>query len=100
MIKEKVFDAAFPLHDGDFKSDPNEQTQMKNPRARLYDSWAQYSLWYKHQPLDQIKDYFGEKIAMYFAWLGAYTTALIFPTLIGILVFIFNVDLVTKDVTT
>jgi len=29
------------------------------------------------QPFDGIKDYFGEKVALYFAWLGHYTTWLI-----------------------
>ncbi|ULT93425.1 hypothetical protein L3Y34_003129 [Caenorhabditis briggsae] len=36
------------------------------------------------QPIDQIKDYFGTEIAMYFAWLGHLTTALWFPSLLGI----------------
>ncbi|CAI2352362.1 unnamed protein product [Caenorhabditis sp. 36 PRJEB53466] len=37
------------------------------------------------QPIDQVKDYFGTEIAMYFAWLGHMTTALWFPSLLGIL---------------
>ncbi|CAB3406145.1 unnamed protein product [Caenorhabditis bovis] len=37
------------------------------------------------QPIEEIKDYFGTEIAMYFAWLGHLTTALWFPTLLGLL---------------
>lgn len=35
------------------------------------------------QPLDDIAEYFGVKIAMYFAWLGHYTTALGIPGIVG-----------------
>ena len=33
--------------------------------------------------LDDICDYFGVKIAMYFAWLGFYTTSMLYPAVIG-----------------
>ena len=36
------------------------------------------------QPFGSIKDYFGEKVALYFAWLGHYTTWLIFAALAGL----------------
>lgn len=32
---------------------------------------------------DDICDYFGVKIAMYFAWLGFYTTSMLYPAVIG-----------------
>ena len=35
---------------------------------------------------DKICDYFGVKIAMYFAYLGHYTTALCVPAFIGFLI--------------
>lgn len=38
------------------------------------------------QPLDQIRDYFGSSLAWYFAWMGFYTDALSFPTLVGLVV--------------
>lgn len=37
------------------------------------------------QPLDEITEYFGVKIGMYFAWLGHYTTALSIPAVVGLL---------------
>ena len=33
--------------------------------------------------LDEITEYFGVKIGMYFAWLGHYTTALSIPAIVG-----------------
>ncbi|CAH1254178.1 ANO8 [Branchiostoma lanceolatum] len=39
---------------------------------------------FKPQPLDYIREYFGVKIAMYCAWLGYYTWALIFPAFFGL----------------
>ncbi len=36
------------------------------------------------QPLSDIRDYFGEKIAMYYSWLGFYTVFMIVPALIGV----------------
>lgn len=43
-----------------------------NQRQILYHYWARWCKWYKYQPLDHIREYFGEKIALYFAWLGKY----------------------------
>ena len=37
----------------------------------LFQYWARWGKWKKYQPLDHIREYFGEKIAIYFAWLGA-----------------------------
>jgi hypothetical protein len=33
--------------------------------------------------LDAIRDYFGVKIGLYFAWLGFYTFMLILPSIVG-----------------
>lgn len=39
-------------------------------------------------PLDDIRDYFGEKIGLYFGWMCTYSTWLAFPALIGLITFI------------
>ena len=90
LITENFILAAFPPHDGDptFKAQneltPKDHLQLKNeyllqnqnPRATLNKTWSSYRIWYKNQPIELVKNYFGEKIAFYFAWLGAYTTFL------------------------
>jgi hypothetical protein len=54
----------------------------------LRHSWAlHWTMLY--QPLHKIRYYFGEKIALYFAWLEFYTKMLIFPTIAGIITFVY-----------
>lgn len=45
---------------------------------------------FKFQPLDAVRDYFGVKVALYFAWLGFYTNMLIFPAIVGLLCFVYG----------
>ncbi|KAF3859416.1 hypothetical protein F7725_021815 [Dissostichus mawsoni] len=75
LIAKGVYDAAFPLHDGDYKV--IGQPEERSDRQVLHDEWAKYSAFYKYQPIDLVRKYFGEKIGLYFAWLGVYTQLLI-----------------------
>jgi len=43
-----------------------------------------------YQPIDHIKEYFGVKFGLYFAWLGFYTQMLIPAALIGLICFIYG----------
>ena len=56
----------------------------------MFRFWARWGVWYKYQPLDHIRDYFGEKIAIYFAWLGFYTGWLLPAAMVGLGVFLYG----------
>lgn len=64
-------------------------------RHLLYTQWAAVRKWYRYQPLDYIKEYFGVKIGLYFAWLGYYTYMLMLASIVGIACFIYS--LLTMD---
>ncbi|XP_044277100.1 anoctamin-7-like [Varanus komodoensis] len=89
LLNEGVYSAAFPLHEGPFEL-PNYEVldDVLNPRQILFRFWAQWRCWYKYQPLDHIREYFGEKVAIYFAWLGFYTAWLLPAAAVGTFVFL------------
>ncbi|XP_059220438.1 platelet binding protein GspB isoform X3 [Stomoxys calcitrans] len=55
--------------------------------ASLQKSWVKQVL--APQPLDDIAEYFGVKVALYFAWLGHYTCALGVPAVFGTILYAF-----------
>ncbi|KDO33291.1 hypothetical protein SPRG_02100 [Saprolegnia parasitica CBS 223.65] len=61
---------SFPLHDFD-------------ERDKLNAKWIRWSSAPWNQPYSDIKDYYGEKVGLYFVWLGHYTTWLIAPSIVG-----------------
>ncbi|KDR07370.1 hypothetical protein L798_03236, partial [Zootermopsis nevadensis] len=94
LVEEGVFSSAFPLHDGPYEVKKKKKNGVPerplNARQVLYEYWARWGKWYKYQPLDHIREYFGEKIAIYFAWLGLYTGWLLPAALVGLLVFLYG----------
>uniref|UniRef100_A0A4W5RZ45 Anoctamin n=1 Tax=Hucho hucho TaxID=62062 RepID=A0A4W5RZ45_9TELE len=79
-----VIQKVFPLH---------EQRIL----SQLMKSWVQAVC--EKQPLDDIHDYFGVKIAMYFAWLGFYTTSMLYPAVIGFVLWILTEsDQTSRDI--
>ncbi|XP_077988796.1 anoctamin-8-like isoform X2 [Glandiceps talaboti] len=77
LVSKGVIQHVFPLHEND-------------KLASLRKTWVKAVL--KKQPIDDICDYFGVKIAMYFAWLGHYTVALVLPAFFGLFLWFFTED--------
>ncbi|CAB1412637.1 unnamed protein product [Pleuronectes platessa] len=91
LLSNSSYEAAFPLHEGSYHSKNSIRTHgAENHRHLLYECWAWWGVWYKYQPLDLIRRYFGEKIGLYFAWLGWYTGMLFPAALVGLLVFLYG----------
>ncbi len=70
LLKDECILACTPLHD---------MVELKT----LETAWLVFLQWPWQQPVDQIKDYFGEKIGLYFSWLGVYTSWLIIAAVVG-----------------
>ena len=75
-LKDKEFDAVFPLHD-------------RKEKAALDRDWLIAKALPEDQPFSDIKDYLGEKIGLYFAWLGHYTVFLCISAVFGVIVTIY-----------
>ncbi|XP_029010357.1 anoctamin-1-like isoform X2 [Betta splendens] len=93
LLGNGVYTAAYPLHDGDI----NDSAEP-NDRKLLYEEWANYSVFYKYQPIGLVRKYFGEKIGLYFAWLGLYTQMLILASLVGVIVFLYGCATVDDNI--
>ncbi|XP_067090569.1 anoctamin-9 [Osmerus mordax] len=77
LMKKKVFDAKFCLHE-------------KKIQKELTKSWARWSALFQGQPITAVRNYFGEKVALYYLWLGWYTCLLIPAAVIGLIVFLYG----------
>ncbi|XP_034638038.1 anoctamin-7 isoform X2 [Trachemys scripta elegans] len=99
LLSENVFAAAFPLHEGPFALPADRLApESLTERQVLFQYWARWRKWNRYQPLDHIRRYFGEKIALYFAWLGFYTGWLLPAAVVGTLVFIAGIFLMLSDI--
>uniref|UniRef100_A0A665UI15 Anoctamin n=1 Tax=Echeneis naucrates TaxID=173247 RepID=A0A665UI15_ECHNA len=94
LLANGVYSSAYPLHDGDI----TEANAESNDRKLLYEEWASYSVFYKYQPIGLIRKYFGEKVGLYFAWLGVYTQMLIPAAIVGVIVFLYGCATVDDNI--
>uniref|UniRef100_A0A8C8J1P2 Anoctamin n=1 Tax=Oncorhynchus tshawytscha TaxID=74940 RepID=A0A8C8J1P2_ONCTS len=92
LLSENAFSAAYPLHEVSAVD-----SQSLSMRQILHQYWARWASWKNYQPLDHIREYYGEKIALYFAWLGFYTGWLLPAAVVGTLVFLFGIWLMVTD---
>jgi hypothetical protein len=76
LIEQNCIIAFFPLHD------------YVELRA-LEEKWLVFFQLPWKQDVDSVKDYFGEKIGMYFLWLSHYTSWLIGASVVGFCAWIF-----------
>ncbi|EGD76913.1 hypothetical protein PTSG_08258 [Salpingoeca rosetta] len=117
LMRKGTYVDAFPLHDSSFDL-PSEIDAMRGEvvcsptkqkhssrkhtfdnnrinayglRAILLETWGRFWCVLRAQPLGLVREYFGEKVAFYFAWLGFYTTWLIIPSVVGFLTLFYGV---------
>jgi len=75
LLHKGWIEKLYPLH---------EQEDLK----RLSDDWyglSSFNSLIHGQPLDKVRDYFGEGVAFYFGFLDTFTWSLIFPSVIGMI---------------
>ena len=114
LIHDNTFTAAYPLHDGPYDAKEvrpkttgcmttisqffniggRQLYRYSNERAILYSEWATLNNWMNSQPIDNIRKYFGERVAFYFAWTGFYTFSLLLPVVMGVAVILYGVTTV------
>uniref|UniRef100_A0A663MDW7 Anoctamin n=1 Tax=Athene cunicularia TaxID=194338 RepID=A0A663MDW7_ATHCN len=89
LLNNGTYTAAYPLHDCQYWKKANDPN-CENERYTLYMEWARFLRFYKEQPLDLIRKYYGEKIGIYFAWLGFYTEMLFLAAVVGLICFLYG----------
>jgi anoctamin-10/anoctamin-7 len=92
LIHWGALKSAFPLHEKEALDVLTKQwvVWFRDPRTRKI-KWRFWEI-----PIDEIRHYFGEKVAMYFAFLSHYCQWLCIPTVAGIITQVFT--LIEDDV--
>ena len=84
MSKRGIVLTEYPVH-------------REKKRQYLRENMLHAKAWFKFVPLQDVRNYFGEKIALYFAWASAYLLWLMFPALLGFVFFILRYAIADCD---
>uniref|UniRef100_A0A8C2U3W3 Anoctamin n=1 Tax=Coturnix japonica TaxID=93934 RepID=A0A8C2U3W3_COTJA len=98
LLANGVYSAAYPLHDVSDLGMHFPRLLSDTKQSLICNEWASYGVFYKYQPIDLVRKYFGEKIGLYFAWLGVYTQMLIPASIVGIIVFLYGCATVDENI--
>ncbi|KAJ8707661.1 hypothetical protein PYW07_011338 [Mythimna separata] len=95
LLNDRTYIACYPLHEGNYEK--NMSDGKMTDRRLLFLEWARPCKWFKKQPLWLIRRYFGNKIGLYFCWLGFYTTMLLAPAVVGALCFAYGLATINSS---
>ncbi|KAJ3219020.1 Anoctamin-3 [Dinochytrium kinnereticum] len=98
LFKIGAYIDMFPTHEDNYYynevtwkrlSESAAGARVNTLRSRLRDIYFKRS-WFSTQPYELMKDYFGEKVALYFVYLGFYNTWLCISSTMGLVVFFYG----------
>ncbi|XP_038147202.1 anoctamin-5 isoform X2 [Cyprinodon tularosa] len=89
LLNNGSYTSAFPLHDSRYWI-RSKDANCESERYDLYNHWASFLCFFKEQPIHRVRKYYGEKIGIYFAWLGFYTEMLLFAAVVGTICFTYG----------
>eukprot|EP00835_Amoeboradix_gromovi_P001238 NODE_53_length_26956_cov_0.387348.p4 type:complete len:536 gc:universal NODE_53_length_26956_cov_0.387348:783-2390(+) len=84
LMLDKVISDSMVMHDLNCKEE-NDKFREGVTKRILHKRWAGLTQMFRVQPYNHIRDYFGEQIALYFAFMGFYMKWLLFPVLFGLI---------------
>jgi Calcium-activated chloride channel len=67
------------------------------PLDELKSTWGKFTAIFRPQPIDKIRKYFSEKVALYFAWIGNYMLFMLIAAIVGLIILSIEEFAVSKD---
>ena len=96
-VEKEELEEELEKHSGDSAVDIRKEFEEEKERLMTEDTRKALNLTWtrllKYQPLWKVRNYFGEKIALYYAWSGMLISTLWIPTLFGLAIFFYGLYL-------